>query len=47
MYYVLQMFKYSLPSCIFKTEVYEDAVAFAAIMHRTNPDTEYKVVKEA
>ena len=47
MYYVLQMFKYSLPSCIFKTEVYEDAVAFAAIMHRTNPDTEYIVVKEA
>lgn len=47
MYFVLQMFKYSLPSCIFKTEVYEDAVAFAVIMHRANPDNEYKVVKEA
>ena len=47
MYYVLQTFKYSLPSCIFKSSIYEDAVAFAAIMHRTNPDTEYIVVKEA
>ena len=47
MYYILQMFKYSLPSCIFQTPDFNDAIAFAAIMHRTNPDTEYKVVKEA
>ena len=47
MYFVAQMFKYSQPSIIFNTESYEDALAFTAIMQRRNPETEYKVLKEA
>lgn len=47
MYYVIKLYRALYPSVVFTTESFNDAKAYAAIMHRNDPDYNYIVLTEA